>query len=124
MGCSQGHLQSTYQGHATNHDPNVKIQTHQTQPVHAGTAFSIDWKVFLPQLSKSIPKIIVKIVVKGPLILTKHLARHWLQHKGHLSWNTPVWRGTALQQTHKAIQKMQENEDCVNSNQFYTANMP
>lgn len=56
LGCSQGHLQSTYQEHATNHDPNVKIQTHQTQPVHAGTAFSIEWKVFLAQLSKKRPK--------------------------------------------------------------------
>lgn len=48
--CSQGHLQSTYQEHATNHNPNVNTETKYTKSnqCHAGRAGRA-WPVHLPK---------------------------------------------------------------------------
>lgn len=120
LGCSQGHLQSAHQEHATNHDPNVKIQT---QPLHAETAFSIDWKVFLPKLSKKRPKNKNENSFGRTIYFNKALGKTLATAQ-----RTLVPENTCLEGICFTANTQSHPEDCkriktVNSNQFYTANM-
>lgn len=96
--CSPVHLQSTYQGHATNHKSKGKTrkQLHQTQPVPCrvcwnSLACASTRKAFCLKLVRKHPKIRVKIILKAPFILTSHLETQWLRTKDTCSGTRLFW---------------------------------